>query len=50
MLAGLLFLWGRRLFGLRFVLWLLVLTVVLAEIAIAAGWWTAEIGRQPWVV
>ena len=34
----------------RFVLWLLVLTVFLGEATITAGWWTAEIGRQPWVV
>ncbi len=27
-----------------------VLTVFVAEVAITAGWWTAEIGRQPWVV
>jgi len=49
-LAGLMFLWGRRLFESRFVLWLLVITVFLGEATITAGWWTAEIGRQPWVV
>ena len=49
-LAGLMFLWKRRLFESRFVLWLLVLTVFLGEAAITAGWWTAEIGRQPWIV
>ena len=49
-LAGLMFLWRRRLFESRFVLWLLVLTVFLGEATITAGWWTAEIGRQPWVV
>ena len=31
-------------------LWLLVLTVFVGEATIIAGWWTAEIGRQPWVV
>ena len=31
-------------------LWLLVITVFIGEAAITAGWWTAEIGRQPWVV
>ena len=25
-------------------------TIVLAEAATIAGWWTAEIGRQPWIV
>jgi cytochrome d ubiquinol oxidase subunit I len=49
-LAGLWYLWRRRLYRSRFVLWLLVLSVFLSEIAITAGWWTAEIGRQPWVV
>lgn len=49
-LAGLWYAWRRRLFRSRFVLWLLVLTVFLGEVAITAGWWTAEIGRQPWVV
>jgi cytochrome d ubiquinol oxidase subunit I len=27
-----------------------VITVFFVEVAIIAGWWTAEIGRQPWVV
>jgi cytochrome d ubiquinol oxidase subunit I len=34
----------------RFVLSLLVITVFLGETTITAGWWTAEIGRQPWIV
>ena len=34
----------------RWLLWVLVSTVFLAEIATIAGWWTAEIGRQPWIV
>jgi len=50
LLAGLLYVWGRRLWTTRWVLWILVVTVFLTEIAITAGWWTAEIGRQPWVV
>jgi cytochrome d ubiquinol oxidase subunit I len=49
-LAGVWFLWKRRIWQSRFVLWLSVLTVFLGEIATTAGWWTAEIGRQPWVV
>src|SRR4029077_13192472 len=49
-LAGLMFLWRRRLFTSRFVLSLLLLPVFLGEATITAGWWTAEIGRQPWVV
>jgi cytochrome d ubiquinol oxidase subunit I len=49
-LAGLWYLWRRRLFESRFVLSLLVLTVFVGEATITAGWWTAEIGRQPWIV
>jgi cytochrome d ubiquinol oxidase subunit I len=49
-LAGLLLAWRRRLWTTRWALWLLVITVFFTEIAITAGWWTAEIGRQPWIV
>ena len=48
--AILLWLWKRRLFTFRPFLWVLVLTVVLVEAATISGWWTAEIGRQPWIV
>jgi cytochrome d ubiquinol oxidase subunit I len=34
----------------RWLLWTCVSTVFLAEIATIAGWWTGEIGRQPWIV
>jgi cytochrome d ubiquinol oxidase subunit I len=34
----------------RWLLWVLVFTVPLTEVATIAGWWTAEVGRQPWVV
>src|SRR5262249_50313063 len=34
----------------RPILWAFVATVFLAEVATIAGWWTAEIGRQPWIV
>jgi cytochrome d ubiquinol oxidase subunit I len=50
LLAGLWFLWKRRIYESRFVLWLLVLTVFIGEATITAGWWTNEVGRQPWVV
>jgi len=33
--------------------WLLrvfIATVFLAEVATIAGWWTGEVGRQPWIV
>jgi len=50
LLAALFFFWGRRLWTNKFVLWLLVLTVFLTEISTIVGWWTAEFGRQPWIV
>ena len=34
----------------RWLLWVFVVTVPLTEAATISGWWTAEIGRQPWVV
>jgi cytochrome d ubiquinol oxidase subunit I len=42
--------WGRRIWDQRWLLWVLVSTIVLTQLATQAGWWTAEIGRQPWVV
>ena len=48
-LAGL-FLWRRRLYGNRFVLWILMLAVPFPYIANIAGWMTAEMGRQPWLI
>jgi cytochrome d ubiquinol oxidase subunit I len=34
----------------RWLLWVCISTVFLAEVATIAGWWTAEVGRQPWLV
>ncbi|WP_208585854.1 cytochrome ubiquinol oxidase subunit I [Gracilibacillus suaedae] len=34
----------------RFFLWLIVSTGPLSMVAIEAGWWLAEVGRQPWVL
>jgi cytochrome d ubiquinol oxidase subunit I len=50
LLAGLLYWRRQRLFTARWMLWILVVTVFFVEATIIAGWWTAEIGRQPWVV
>ncbi|HTR65655.1 MAG TPA: cytochrome ubiquinol oxidase subunit I [Terriglobales bacterium] len=43
-------LWRGRLFHTRWALWPLMLSFPLPYIANTAGWMTAEIGRQPWVV
>lgn len=49
LLSSLLF-WRRRLHTTRWVLWLLVPGPLYALAANLAGWWTAEIGRQPFIV
>jgi cytochrome bd ubiquinol oxidase subunit I len=43
-------LWRNKLQQCRKVLWVLMLAVPFPYIATTAGWWTAELGRQPWVV
>ena len=45
-----LWIWRRRLWEQRWMLRILVSTIVLTQIATLSGWWTAEFGRQPWVV
>jgi len=47
---ALLLLWRRRLFQSRWMLWILMLATPFPYIANTAGWFTAELGRQPWVV
>jgi cytochrome d ubiquinol oxidase subunit I len=42
--------WRRRLAGDRPLLWALLLAFPFPYIATAAGWMTAELGRQPWLV
>ena len=45
------FLLGRgKLFTSRWMLWILLLTLPFPYIANTAGWLTAELGRQPWLV
>ncbi|HTQ55519.1 MAG TPA: cytochrome ubiquinol oxidase subunit I [Bryobacteraceae bacterium] len=43
-------LWRGRLFGERWLLWLLMLAAPFPFIANTAGWVTAELGRQPWII
>jgi cytochrome d ubiquinol oxidase subunit I len=43
-------LWRRKLFESRWMLWILMLSFPFPYIANTAGWITAEVGRQPWVV
>jgi cytochrome d ubiquinol oxidase subunit I len=48
-LAALL-LWRKKLFEARWMLWILLLSLPFPYIANTAGWLTAEVGRQPWLV
>jgi cytochrome d ubiquinol oxidase subunit I len=50
MLASALLLWRGKLFTARPVLWILMLAFPFPYIATTAGWMTAELGRQPWIV
>ena len=43
-------LWRGKLFESRWILWALLLALPFPYIANTAGWITAEIGRQPWLV
>jgi len=43
-------LWRGRLARTRWVLWALLLSFPLPYIANTAGWMTAELGRQPWLI
>jgi hypothetical protein len=43
-------LWRKKLFSARWMLWILLLALPFPYIANTAGWMTAELGRQPWLV
>ncbi len=43
-------LWRGTIFHSRWMLWILMLSAPFPYIANTAGWMTAELGRQPWVV
>jgi len=45
-----LLLYRGKLFHTRSVLWLIMLAFPLPFVANTAGWMTAELGRQPWLV
>jgi cytochrome bd ubiquinol oxidase subunit I len=50
MVLAALLLWRGRLFASRWMLWVLLLSLPFPYIANTAGWVTAELGRQPWLV
>jgi cytochrome d ubiquinol oxidase subunit I len=41
---------GGRLFRMKPMLWVLMLALPFPYIATTAGWMTAELGRQPWLI
>ena len=43
-------LWRKKLFKTSWLLWLIMLSAPFPYIANTAGWMTAELGRQPWLV
>jgi cytochrome d ubiquinol oxidase subunit I len=50
MAASAFLLWRGRLQQARPMLWVLMLAFPFPYIATTAGWWTAELGRQPWLI
>ncbi len=50
LVAAAVLLWRKKLFGSRWMLWILMLAFPFPFIANTAGWMTAELGRQPWLV
>ncbi|MCU0772797.1 MAG: cytochrome ubiquinol oxidase subunit I [Verrucomicrobia bacterium] len=49
-LVGCVLCWRGRLFARRGLLWAMVFSVLGPQIANQAGWFAAEMGRQPWIV
>ncbi len=50
MVVSVFLLWGGKLFDTRWMLWIVLLSLPFPYIANTAGWITAELGRQPWLV
>ena len=50
LLVATLLLWKQKLFASRAMLWVLLLGFPFPYIANTAGWVTAEVGRQPWLI
>jgi len=50
LIVAIFLLWRSKLFDARWMLWILLLSLPFPYIANIAGWITAELGRQPWLV
>jgi len=49
-MLGCFYSWRKVLFEKRWLLWILVFSVLGPQIANQLGWFAAEVGRQPWIV
>jgi cytochrome d ubiquinol oxidase subunit I len=49
-ILGIFFWWRQTLWEKRWFLWLCVWAVILPQAANQLGWFSAEVGRQPWIV
>lgn len=49
-LLGLYYLWKKKLREVKWLLWIMVFSVIFPQVALQAGWVSAEMGRQPWIV
>ncbi|MBM4157755.1 MAG: cytochrome ubiquinol oxidase subunit I [Ignavibacteria bacterium] len=49
-LLGIIFWWRKTIFEKKWFLKLLVISVILPQMANQLGWFSAEVGRQPWIV
>ena len=43
-------LWRKKIYNSKFILWVIMFATPFPYIATTAGWYTAELGRQPWLV
>jgi len=50
MLLGAFLWWRGKIETFTPALWLFLATPLISQVAIQAGWFTAELGRQPWIV
>lgn len=50
MVVAALLLWREKLYRARWMMWVLMICAPLPYIANTAGWMTAELGRQPWLI
>lgn len=49
-LFGFYYIWKKKLNKKKWLLWVMVFSVLFPQIALQAGWASAEMGRQPWIV